>query len=111
MARITFFGAGYAGLVSGACFAELGHTVVVRDELDRRGLAHVGYAACPEFLAEGTAVRDFLDPDRVVVGAFELAHGEAVGALHEGLNAPVVQMEVPSAELVKLAANAFLATR
>jgi UDPglucose 6-dehydrogenase len=210
MARIAFFGAGYAGLVSGAGFAELGHTVVVRDvvperieglqagripfyepglaelvarnagrlsftlsmeealegseflficvgtpptvsgdanlsavwsviedlpqdlgpvvlvmkstvpvgtgekvraELDRRGLAQVGYVSCPEFLAEGTAVRDFLEADRVVVGAFEPAHAEGVAALHDGLNAPVVQMEVPSAEMVKLAANAFLATR
>jgi len=210
MVRIAFFGAGYAGLVSGACFAELGHDVVIRDvvperidalragkvpfyepgldeliaknaerltftlsmeeavagsdflfvavgtpptasgdanmsavwsviedlpqdlgapilvmkstvpvgtgekiraELDRRGLSDVGYASCPEFLAEGTAVRDFMESDRVVVGAFEPAQGEAVAALHDGLDAPVVQMDVPSAEMVKLAANAYLATR
>jgi UDPglucose 6-dehydrogenase len=210
MARITFFGAGYAGLVSGACFADLGHTVVVRDvvperitqlqagrvpfyepgleevlarnadrlsftlsmeeavegseflfvcvgtpptvsgdanlsavwsviedlpedlgsvvlvmkstvpvgtgekvraELERRGLTQVGYVSCPEFLAEGTAVRDFMDADRVVVGAFDEADAEAVVALHQGLGAPVVQMDVPSAEMVKLAANAYLATR
>src|SRR4029079_6037723 len=42
---------------------------------------------------------------------FDPAHGEAVAALHEGLDAPVVQMEIPSAEMVKLAANAYLATR
>jgi UDPglucose 6-dehydrogenase len=210
MARIAFFGAGYAGLVSGACLAELGHTVVVRDvvperiealqagripfyepsleeliaknaerlsfttsmqeavadteflfvcvgtpptasgdanlsavwsviedlpadlgapilvmkstvpvgtgeqvraELDRLGLQRVGYASCPEFLAEGTAVRDFMDADRVVVGSFDDAHGDAVDALHEALDAPVVRMDVPSAEMVKLAANAYLATR
>jgi UDPglucose 6-dehydrogenase len=210
MARIAFFGAGYAGLVSGACFADLGHTVVVRDvvperidqlqagripfyepgleevvarnadrlsftlsmeeavegseflfvcvgtpptasgdanlsavwsviedlprdlgsvvlvmkstvpvgtgekvraELDRRGLTQVCYVSCPEFLAEGTAVRDFMEADRVVVGAFDEAHAEAVAALHQELGAPVVQTDVPSAEMVKLAANAFLATR
>jgi UDPglucose 6-dehydrogenase len=210
MARIAFFGAGYAGLVSGACLAELGHTVVIRDVvperierlktgkvpfhepgleeliagnrerlsftvsmaealegsefmfvcvgtpptysgdadlsavwtvieelptsiehavlvmkstvpvgtgekvrafLDARGLSQVGYASCPEFLAEGTAVRDFMEASRVVVGAFEDADGDAVEALHEPLGAPVARMDVPSAEMVKLAANAFLATR
>ena len=210
MARIAFFGAGYAGLVSGACLAELGHTVVLRDvaperiealaagqvpfhepglaeliaknadrlsftlsmdeavegseflfvcvgtpptasgdanlsavwsviedlpadigpavlvmkstvpvgtgekvraELDRRGLSQIGYASCPEFLAEGTAVRDFLESDRVVVGSFREADGDAVAALHERLGTEIVQMDVPSAEMVKLAANAYLATR
>ena len=210
MARIAFFGAGYAGLVSGACLAELGHTVVLRDvvperiealsagkvpfyepgleelvaknaerlsftlsmeeavegseflfvcvgtpptasgdanlsavwsviedlppdmgpavlvmkstvpvgtgekvraELDRRGLSQIGYASCPEFLAEGTAVRDFLASDRVVVGSFSEADGDAVAALHEGLGTEIVRMDVPSAEMVKLAANAYLATR
>jgi UDPglucose 6-dehydrogenase len=210
MARIAFFGAGYAGLVSGACMAELGHTVVIRDvvperietlqagkvpfhepglgeliarvadrlsftlsmeeavegsefmflcvgtpptpsgdanlsavwsvieelpddlgstvlvmkstvpvgtgekvraALDARGLGHVGYVSCPEFLAEGSAVRDFMESDRVVVGSFEDADGDGVEALHEALGAPVVRMDVPSAEMVKLAANAYLATR
>jgi UDPglucose 6-dehydrogenase len=210
MARVAFFGAGYAGLVSGVGLAELGHEVVIRDvvperielleqgavpfhepgleeliaknrdrltftlsmdeavagseflfvcvgtpptpsgdanlaavwgvieelpadigspvlvmkstvpvgtgekvraALDARGLESVGYASCPEFLAEGTAVRDFMESDRVVVGSFEPADGDAVAALHEELDAEVVRMDVPSAEMVKLAANAYLATR
>ena len=56
-------------------------------------------------------MRDFLHPDRIVVGAFDPADGDAVAALHEGLDAPVVRIDVASAEMVKLAANAFLATR
>jgi UDPglucose 6-dehydrogenase len=210
MSRLAVFGAGYAGLVTGAGFAELGHSVVVRDVvaervetlragkipffepgldellernrerltftldagaaleeaefvfvcvgtpatyagdadlsavwtvidelggvregtvlvmkstvpvgtgekvragLDARGLDHVGYVSCPEFLAEGTAVRDFLEPDRVVIGSFGNADGDAVEALHQGIDAPVERMDVASAEMVKLAANAYLATR
>jgi len=208
--RVAVFGAGYVGLVTGACFAELGHRVVVRDvvgekierlrrgdvpiyepgleeliarnaerlsfttevdeaidgaefvyvavgtpptysgdadlsavwtvidelpgvdhrivvcmkstvpvgtgekvrhRLDGRGLAHVGYVSNPEFTAEGTAVHDFMEPDRIVVGAFDDADGDAVAALHEGIDAPVVRSDVASAEMIKLAANAALMAR
>ena len=209
MARIAIFGAGYVGLVTGACFADLGHEVVIRDvlperierlrggevpiyepglddvlsrnrerisftldvreavdgadflyvavgtpptyagdadlsavwtvvdelpddarttivmkstvpvgtgekvraALDARSLEAVGYASNPEFTAEGTAVRDFMEPDRIVIGAFDEADGDAVEALHAGIDAPVVRTDVNSAEMIKLAANAFLVTR
>jgi UDPglucose 6-dehydrogenase len=208
--RVAVFGAGYVGLVTGACFAELGHDVVVRDvvvakvdalrqgvvpihepgleellernrerlqfttdvaeaveaadvvyiavgtpptysgdadlsavwtvvdelpeteqrivvamkstvpvgtgravrhRLDDRGLANVGYVSNPEFTAEGTAVEDFMRPDRVVIGAFDPADGDVVEKLHAGIDAPIVRCDVPSAEMVKLAANAALVTR
>ena len=83
----------------------------VRHELDARGLAHVGYVSNPEFLAESTALRDFTSPDRIVVGAFDDADGDAVAALYESIDAPVVRADVASAEMVKLASNAFLATK
>jgi UDPglucose 6-dehydrogenase len=83
----------------------------VRAGLDQRGLAHVGYASNPEFLAEGTAVRDFMEPDRVVIGAFEEDDGDAVAGLYASLDAPIVRCDVNSAEMIKLAANAFLMTR
>jgi len=211
VARIGIFGAGYVGLVTGACFADLGHDVVVRDvvperiealragkvpiyepglddvlarnrerisftldvreavdgaeflyvavgtpptysgdadlsyvwsvvdelpddvpgrpivvmkstvpvgtgehvraRLDARGLTNVGYVSNPEFTAEGTAVDDFMRPDRIVVGAFEADDAERVVDLHTGIDGEVVRTDVPSAELVKLAANAFLSTR
>jgi UDPglucose 6-dehydrogenase len=81
----------------------------VRFRLDGRGLAHVGYVSNPEFLAEGTALRDFMHPDRVVIGAFEEADGDAVEALYAPIEVPIVRAEVGSAEMVKLASNAFLA--
>jgi len=208
--KVAVFGAGYVGLVTGACFAELGHDVVVRDvveakvaglregrvpihepgldellgrnhdrlrftidvaeavegadvvyvavgtpptysgdadlsavwtvvdelpnvdrrivvamkstvpvgtgravrhRLDERGLDDVGYVSNPEFTAEGTAVRDFMEPDRIVIGAFAPADGDVIQSLHEGIDAPVVRCDVPSAEMVKLAANAALVTR
>ncbi len=83
----------------------------VRAALDARGLTRIGYVSNPEFLAEGTAVKDFLEPDRIVIGSFQDADGDAVERLHEGLDAPIVRTDVPSAEMVKLAANAYLGTR
>src|SRR5438132_3357988 len=83
----------------------------VRAALEGGGLAHVGYVSNPEFLAEGTAVRDFMQPDRVVVGAYAEADAEIVSALYEPLGAPIVRADVASAEMIKLAANAFLMTR
>jgi UDPglucose 6-dehydrogenase len=210
VARIGIFGAGYVGLVTGACLAELGHEVVVRDviaekvdrlragdvpiyepglaelleanterieftldvaeavegaefvfvcvdtpplysgdadlsrvwtvidelpsvgdapvlvmkstvpvgtgekvrsALDQRGLTQVGYVSNPEFTAEGRAVEDFMSPDRIVIGAFEQEDGDRVEALHAGIDAPVVRADVNSAEMIKLASNAFLSTR
>ncbi len=83
----------------------------VRHELNSRGLAHVGYVSNPEFLAEGTAVANFMNPDRVAVGAFTDEDGDSVAALYEPLDAPVVRTDVASAEMIKLASNAFLMTR
>jgi UDPglucose 6-dehydrogenase len=83
----------------------------VRGALDARGLQDVGYVSNPEFTAEGTAVRDFLQPDRIVIGSFEDEHGDAVERLHAGIDAPVLRADVASAEMVKLASNAFLSTR
>ena len=83
----------------------------VRAALEARGLTNVGYVSNPEFLAEGTAVRDFMNPDRIVIGAFDSANAQIVEALYSGIEAPIVHTDVASAEMIKLAANAFLSTR
>src|SRR6478672_4727934 len=69
------------------------------------------YVSCPEFLKEGTAVTDFLEPDRVVVGDDGDWAGDAVVELYAALDAPLVRTDIRSAEMVKLASNAFLATK
>ena len=77
---------------------------------DRPGLP---YVSCPEFLKEGSAVADFLHPDRVVIGADagDEAAGDAVATLYEPLGGEIVHTDVASAEMIKLASNAFLATK
>ncbi len=85
-----------------------------------RGKDGLGYVSCPEFLKEGSAVKDFLEPDRVVVGTNGGWAGEAVVDLYRPLLASayggtgsgeLVLTDVASAEMVKLASNAFLATK
>jgi UDPglucose 6-dehydrogenase len=73
----------------------------------------LAYVSCPEFLKEGTAVRDFLEPDRVVIGVGDDDDwaGDAVESLYEELGAPIVRTDLSSAEMIKLASNAFLATK
>jgi len=75
------------------------------------GKAGLSYVSCPEFLKEGSAVKDFLAPDRVVVGDDRDWAGDAVVELYAPLDAPLVRTDIASAEMVKLASNAFLATK
>jgi UDPglucose 6-dehydrogenase len=79
----------------------------------RRDAPRAAYVSCPEFLKEGTAVHDFLHPDRVVIGADAGAEWAAdeVEALYRPLGGEIVRTDVASAEMIKLAANAFLATK
>jgi UDPglucose 6-dehydrogenase len=83
----------------------------VRAALETRGLSHVGYVSNPEFLAEGRALQDFMHADRIVIGAYAEEDGRVVEALYDGIETPVVRTDVASAEMIKLAANAFLMTR
>jgi UDPglucose 6-dehydrogenase len=73
----------------------------------------IDYVANPEFLKEGTAVGDFMHPDRVVIGTGggSEAAGDRVEALYRPLGGEVVRTDVASAEMIKLASNAFLATK
>jgi UDPglucose 6-dehydrogenase len=76
-----------------------------------RGKTGYSYVSCPEFLKEGSAVSDFMNPDRVVVGGEGDWAEQGVVDLYEPFGAPLVRTDVASAEMIKLAANAFLATK
>jgi UDPglucose 6-dehydrogenase len=83
----------------------------IKRVFSEQGKEGLRYVSCPEFLKEGTAVADFLEPDRVVIGDDGDWAGDAVAALYAPLDAPLVRTDIASAEMVKLASNAFLATK
>lgn len=88
---------------------------VIQEELAKRGKTfEFDVVSNPEFLKEGTALDDFMKPDRIVVGCDEVRVAELMKELYAPFvrtNHPVIIMDVVSAELTKYAANAFLATK
>ncbi len=86
----------------------VGSTRVVERALGRDDIAVVSN---PEFLREGSAIHDFLNPDRIVIGAEDQAAAVKVSSLYIGITAPVIVTDPASAETIKYAANAFLATK
>ncbi|HEX3839785.1 MAG TPA: UDP-glucose/GDP-mannose dehydrogenase family protein [Acidimicrobiales bacterium] len=86
----------------------VGSTLVVERVLGRRDITVVSN---PEFLREGTAVTDSLHPERIVVGAADQAAAAKVGKLFAGTHAPLLITDAATAETIKYASNAFLATK
>lgn len=86
----------------------VGTTIVVDDVIQRSDIAVVSH---PEFLREGTAVSDFLRPDRVVVGADDRIAAEKVAALYSSIDTQIIITDAASAETIKYAANGFLAMK
>ena len=86
----------------------VGSTLLVEQALGRSDVAVVSN---PEFLREGTAVDDFLHPDRVIIGADDQAAASRVASLYAGVRAPIMVTDPASAEICKYASNAFLATK
>jgi len=75
------------------------------------GRSDVSVVSNPEFLRQGTAVQDFLFPSRIVIGSDDASAIDVVAALYRGIDAPILKMKTASAEALKYAANAFLATK
>ncbi|HKG16244.1 MAG TPA: UDP-glucose/GDP-mannose dehydrogenase family protein [Solirubrobacteraceae bacterium] len=83
----------------------------IKRMLAERGNAGLAYVSCPEFLKEGAAMADFRSPDRVVIGDDGSWAGDAVVELYEPLDARLIRTDITTAEMIKLASNAFLATK
>ncbi len=98
----------YEAIVVNKSTVPVGSTKVVERVLRR---PDVRVVSNPEFLREGSAVDDFLRPDRVVVGADDRSAAMKVGALYDNVRAQVIVTDPASAETIKYAANAFLATK
>ena len=81
---------------------------ILENELASTGIC---YASIPEFLREGNAMRDWFHPDRIVVGADDPRAAEVAKDIHTGIDAPYLVTDITSAELIKYASNAFLATK
>ena len=71
----------------------------------------INYISCPEFLREGEAVKDFFTPDRIIIGGNNSNAVEKVVQMHSGIDSPIIKTKIITAEMIKFASNAFLATK
>lgn len=76
-----------------------------------KGPKEIGFVMNPEFLREGLAIDDFMNPDRIVIGSFDKKAGDTFEALYNGFKAPILRTSLTAAEMIKYASNAFLATK
>lgn len=76
-----------------------------------KSINEVGFAMNPEFLREGLAVRDFMKPDRIVIGCSDERAGAIVESVYCGIDAPILRTGLTAAEMIKYASNAFLASK
>lgn len=72
---------------------------------------HIGLCVNPEFLREGTAIEDFLKPNRIIIGQAENTAGDRLEHLYRDFNSPIMRTNIKTAEMIKEASNAYLATR
>ena len=89
----------------------VGTGLKISSELARQKMDNIAYVSNPEFLREGSAIGDFLNPDRVVIGSREPEASERVAALYTRMKAPILKTNIATAEMIKYASNAFLATK
>jgi UDPglucose 6-dehydrogenase len=84
---------------------------LLQEHSGKQAGAHFGMAVNPEFLQEGRALESFLNSDRIVVGQQDERSGDCLQQVYSGFDAPVVRTDMRTAEMIKFASNAFLATK
>lgn len=99
---------GAGSIVINKSTVPIGTTELVKQILNR---SDVSVISNPEFLREGAAVADFLNPDRIIVGGDDESAVDRVAELYQPIGKPILKTDAPSAEMIKYAANAFLATK
>ena len=88
-----------------------GTTESLEPAIRREGAKDFGLCMNPEILREGNAMHDFMKPDRIVVGAAKQRDADAVAKLYSRINKPLLKTDLRTAEMIKYASNAFLATK
>lgn len=84
---------------------------ILEDLSGKKAGVEFGLAMNPEFLREGAAVKDFLEPDRIVIGALDEKSRNILSSLYSGFNCPLLHTNLVTVEMIKYASNAFLATK
>lgn len=85
-----------------------GLVIPILERTGKRAGKDFGVCMSPEFLREGKAVHDFMNPKRVIIGQYDKRSGDMLLNLYHGFNAPILQTNLRTAEMIKLASNAFL---
>jgi len=101
-------------VVIGKSTVPVGTAAALRDRISEVAGFPIHLAWNPEFLREGTALEDSLEPDRIVIGSWDDYSSQKLKEVYKPIldrGTPLVEVDVPTAELVKVAANAFLATK
>ena len=85
--------------------------IPILEKSGRKKGSDFGVCMSPEFLREGKAIYDFMNPVRVIIGEYDERSGDMVVNLYKDFNAPILRTNLRTAEMIKLASNAFLATK
>lgn len=85
--------------------------IPILEESGKKAGEDFGVCMCPEFLREGQAIYDFMNPARIIIGEYDGMSGDMLSKLYRSYNVPILRTNLKVAEMIKLASNTFLATK